>query len=112
MRKMNQCPICTLMVKNSRELYYHLRSFHYGDTSSENENYREKRRKLNTDSTPVHKCSICAEEFSMIRLLYRHLRGHFKEQQQMTEPAIKRRKLILGQQGCGVTKQNKDRNAK
>ena len=101
------------MVKNSRELYYHLRSFHYGDISpSENENYRAKRRKLNTDSTPVHKCSICAEEFSMLRLLYQHLRGHFKEQQQMTEPAIKRRKLILGQQGCGVTKQNEDRNAK
>ena len=42
------------------------------------------------------------------------LRGHIKEQQQlqMKEPAIKRRKLILGQQGFGVTKQTEDRNAK
>ena len=30
---MYQCPVCTLLIKNLRELYCHLRASHYGQTS-------------------------------------------------------------------------------
>ena len=105
---MYQCSICTLGVKNSRELYFHLRSSHYGDKSpSENDIHRVNRKKQHIDSTLLHKCEICTEAFPTIRILYLHLRGHFKrqDQPQADEPPLKHRKLNLEQQGSGLVKQ-------
>ena len=107
-----QCPICILHVKNSRELYSHLRSSHYGQTSpSHSDISTAKRRKHETHTKSLYKCAICTEEFLTVRTLYLHLRGHFKQQQDqldIEEPSIKRRKLNLGQGGSGAV--NKDQN--
>ena len=63
---MYQCPVCTLPIKNSRELYYHLRASHYGQTSPcDTDINAAKSRKQNAKS--IHKCTICTEEFSLLR---------------------------------------------
>ena len=102
---MYQCPVCTLPIKNSRELYYHLRASHYGQTSPcDTDINATMGRKQNSKS--MHKCTICTEEFSLLRTLYIHLREHFKPHNQMhgEEPPRKRRRIHLGQQGSGLVK--------
>ena len=106
---MNECSICKLVTKSSRELYHHLKTRHYGNVHPDLFESSGS-HKNETKSKPNHEhwyhCETCMDQFSSLRDLFRHLGNHFEHQE---GPPNKRRRLDTktNQPGSGIQPKDK-----
>ena len=117
------CRICGFILKNTKDLYYHLATTHYRLERGEVlPNYNERRKlsvissndndyKMNvcnhSSKINSYKCAICAARFDSNMNLFKHLCGHFpRKSNSDLEPPHKRKRpsveRVTEQIGFGI----------
>ena len=100
---------CSISTKNSKQLYHHLKSKHYGNADPdlfESSGRHRKERKSNPSHELLYQCELCTDTFNSLRDLFRHLGSHFEHQE---GPPNKRRRLDTNTNQPGSVIQPKDK---